>query len=536
MSIRIPRPSFKLPQRNKPVDPQQDDAWRSKPYRWGLWHVRRGRDKQWHFPGQEADETVRMVVRKHWSLLVKPALPIIGLIVLLFGILPAIAFLPQFHLLWMVIEVVFFILLLVLFIRFVNKDFLVWWLDVSIITNKRIITWHGFLHPTRQETPIEKVQQIVVDQDSIFEKLLSYGSVHLYLAGGQIVMEYVANPRAARDAIYGITSEIQKKKAQKEKPPLPTDPALADVLKTLGKTKDVPKLPDPDAKYPPRNEDGFLGPRRTFGGPLRIPCEVRYSWGEATVMYLQRSRYILVPRLALPVFILLALLPVAFIGGPLLRLIIAMVTLALLVIIGLIIIAYWDDIYILTTRRIIDIERKLIIFYEARAETEYKNIKDVRVEVPTVIHLMLNIGHLYIETPGSSPDIILRNISHPFFIQDKISFLKGYKEEADKIKAANERKEELTDWFSKVVTTLEKKVQSAGAPDLQNLDFWSAAQRAGEFRLRVVVIGEATMNSSQPPGQVVQQIPLPGTLMVPGSEIQVVLSKRPRSTTVLLEH
>jgi beta-lactam-binding protein with PASTA domain len=114
--------------------------------------------------------------------------------------------------------------------------------------------------------------------------------------------------------------------------------------------------------------------------------------------------------------------------------------------------------------------------------------------------------------------------------------IKAFKEKVEKIEKENGTKEEFNTWFSKVVTTLEKKVQSEGAPNLQNLDFWSAAQRAREFGLRVVVIGEAAVNSSQPPGQVVQQIPPPGTLIIPGGEIQVRLSKRLRSTTALLEH
>jgi len=41
------------------------------------------------------------------------------------------------------------------------------------------------------------------------------------------------------------------------------------------------------------------------------------------------------------------------------------------------------------------------------------------------------------------------------------------------------------------------------------------------------------VNSGQLPGRVIQQSPPPGTLINPGGEIQVLLSKRP--TTVVLE-
>ena len=69
-------------------------------------------------------------------------------------------------------------------------------------------------------------------------------------------------------------------------------------------------------------------------------------------------------------------------------------------------------------------------------------------------------------------------------------------------------------------------MQSEGAPDLHNHDFWSAADLATAHGLSVVVVGEMPVNSGQAPGIVIQQSPPPGTLMNPGAEIQVLLSRR----------
>src|SRR5262249_550117 len=143
---------------------QPDDPWRSGRARWGIQSFRRGGDKRWHFSGQQPDETVKMVVRKHPLFLLKAALPVLGSIALLLvaNALMANASLRAFHPLWVGLEIVAGVLVFIAFVWFAYKDLVVWWLETYIITNKRIIESRGLLQPTRQETPIEKVIQVGV--------------------------------------------------------------------------------------------------------------------------------------------------------------------------------------------------------------------------------------------------------------------------------------------------------------------------------------------------------------------------------------
>ncbi len=417
--------------------------------------LHRERDKKWHFVGQQDGEVVRLVVREHKIFLLPPALPFIGSVVLLFITLGTATVLRSLGLLWLLVNIAVIMLVIGTGIWLVERDFIEWWYQSYIITDKRIISLHGLLELIRQQASMEKVTQVGIDMPSPLNFLLNYGTIHVYYAGGELVMEHMPDPERVKEAIQGITEEIKSKKKEEEKPPTPQDPEMGALLEKLGQEKEVPKLPDADEKYPPlRNQDRYRGPRRRFGGPLRIPCNVRYVSGEYTVMYLQRSCYVLYRNLALPVILLLIILPAGF-STPALLPIISIFALVLLIIIALIWTNYVDDVFILTNKRIIDIERRLIIFYEAHTQTEYRNVRDTKVKFPNVIQRLLDVGDVYIETPGFMPDIVFSNVNHPFLIRDKVNEIKEYQEKARKIRDENVRKKPLDKWFSSVLSNFE---------------------------------------------------------------------------------
>jgi hypothetical protein len=203
-------------------------------------------------------------------------------------------------------------------------------------------------------------------------------------------------------------------------------------------------------------------------------------------------------------------------------------------VITFIIINYVDDVYILTTKRVIDIQRRFIFLDEEHLLIEYGQIKDIRVEVGNALYLALGVGTVIVETPGNNPDLVMRVVDHPFSIQDQVYAVKGYREKVDKIKNANERKKELNQWFGTVLATMERDVLGKGVPNLQKLDLFTAAERAREFGMKVVPVGEDPSYPNIAPGLIVSQNPMPGTLVQVESkdpeqrpQIHVVLSRRP---------
>src|SRR5579884_1853233 len=396
------------PKNNAAASPPAD-PWRSGRSRFSFRKSRRGRDLKWHFSGQQPDETVTLVVRRHWWFLVRPALPFVAALLVFFMMVWLSTLLPGNGMIWFGVDVMLFVLVVIAGIYFAYKDLISWWFETYIITNKRIISSKGLLQPVRQITPLEKVQQVGMGVDSMTGFLLGFGTIHLYLQGGDLEMKDVPNPKRIRDAIQGISDAINAKKPKKPEIPKPQDPVLAAVLENLSKTKPPPSLPNADENIPlPRRMvDGFIGPRRTFGGPLKLPCDVRYLAGEYTVKYIQRSQYVLWRKLALPALLLVVVLPFSLFTpasiamSPLLMtywwLLSGLVVLGLLIFMGLMYMNYADDVYIVSNRRIIDIDRTYAFFYERRIETEYKNIRDIKVRVPNVIERFLDIGDVVVE-------------------------------------------------------------------------------------------------------------------------------------------
>jgi len=93
-----------------PADVPHDELWRSGRSRFDLNQFRFGRDRKWHFSGQQPDETVTQIFREHWWFLVLAALPLF--VALIVFILVVWASVKLANPLWPIFELIAVILII----------------------------------------------------------------------------------------------------------------------------------------------------------------------------------------------------------------------------------------------------------------------------------------------------------------------------------------------------------------------------------------------------------------------------------------
>jgi membrane protein YdbS with pleckstrin-like domain len=106
--------------------------------------------------------------------------------------------------------------------------------DEFVVTNRRVMRKVGLLAREAEQAPIEKIQDVTLDQ-GVIARLLGYGTVVLETASerGRIVFPDISRPEAFRNAIWG--QSVGPAAATTGVPPfsLPSPTSTAERLKQL---------------------------------------------------------------------------------------------------------------------------------------------------------------------------------------------------------------------------------------------------------------------------------------------------------------
>lgn len=103
---------------------------------------------------------------------------------------------------------------------------------------------------------------------------------------------------------------------------------------------------------------------------------------------------------------------------------------------------WWNDLYILTNQRLVDVDQKKL-FYRAVAEVPIGNIQDVSFETRGIVQTFVNYGTVTVQTTSGSTRIDMVGLTDPQAVQQTIlRTVQASKKQTPKEPVSNEPKEE----------------------------------------------------------------------------------------------
>lgn len=80
---------------------------------------------------------------------------------------------------------------------------------------------------------------------------------------------------------------------------------------------------------------------------------------------------------------------------------------------------YYFDAWIITDRRIVDIEQQGL-FRRNVSELEHSKIQDVTTEIHGILPTILKYGFVYVQTAGKKGRFVFKEVPHPMFVRKLI--------------------------------------------------------------------------------------------------------------------
>ena len=366
--------------------------------------------KEW-FPGQRPDEEVLFVKRRHWFVLLRWLTPPVILFLAMLGIGLVIGVAAELD------PLVWALVLLVLTaapVGLIVWRVLDWENDHYILTSQRVVHIERvyFLFESRHEASLNKIQDVTFAMPTMLHNLLNFGDVEIETAGttGQIRFEAVPNPREVQTMILKAAGLQRRKRLPREVPPAEAT-GLWGWLQGAGKFF-VRML------YPVYPRRGVIVWRKHWYVLLRSIFVPAFA-------ALLTATLILTLLLTRPIPAAIAALSLIF--------------LILVAVLAFLFIDWHNDIYILTTDRVIDIEKRPFT-HEFRREANMGMIQDVSYEQPSFIAKLLNFGNVRLETAGTQGEFTFDSVPNPREVQNEIvRRLSAYRAHLQEEQARRER-------------------------------------------------------------------------------------------------
>ncbi|MEZ4593541.1 MAG: hypothetical protein R3D55_20720 [Chloroflexota bacterium] len=312
----------------------------------------------------------------------------------------------------------FFFVILLLVVLFQTLD---WSNDYFVITNKRVVHREFDLRTFRVDIKtarIDQVQSVEIAKPTFISNLLNFGTARITTASafGKILFDNIDNPIEVKE-----TLDRQSKRVKT------LDASLEQSLLRETFSEHFAVKP----QYQPIGEKASeLPPAQPVQRPgLLWRLRQRYFWRveEENAIIYRKHFIVLIIESVIPLGLALLGVVVTFVlirffeftFRQLLPTLIFLYSLDLLWFIWRM--EDWrNDMFQLTDRLIVDIDRKPFGFGESRKQALLSNIQNVNAYTPGLLHTIFNYGNVEIETAGAESNLVFENIPYPSVIQSDI--------------------------------------------------------------------------------------------------------------------
>ncbi len=289
--------------------------------------------------------------------------------------------------------------------------------DYFIITNKHL-THHEFelrhfrIHLVK--VPIAQVQTVEILKPSLLANLFNIGTARVTTAAvaGVILFDNIDKPLTVKTILNRLTEQYKSLESAQTQAVM-----RQSIEKHFGLNPQL--TPAEEAVNVPANAPkvGFIDRLRT-----------RFGWRVVdgdTITY-RKSLFILLREVALPLLGFLVL-GVAFWLALNLSLN-PWVLASIFTILGIVNTGWFvwqlenwrNDIFMLSDRFVLDVDRKPFGFGESRKQAAITNIQNVAASRPGFLATIFNFGFVSIDTAGSQSEIVFDYVPHPELIQSDI--------------------------------------------------------------------------------------------------------------------
>ena len=409
-------------------------------------------------------------------------------------------------------------LLALLVIRWALTDLWNWFFQFYVLTNERVVRSRGYFSRDRGEIPLKSVAQVRVERPNVFFVALRIGNVVVRPIGTELELTGLRYPRDVADTILAMQEDPKfglpaAATPAATRPPPVRSKRLQSALDHLAEPAQMPAAPVPIVRAP-------------FMGFLHRKIPIRFIEGESVVEVVYRHWFVLLKDELIAIAILLAAVVVSVLLGlaglhglaPFEVLLLGILAGGIT---GTLIYMNWaDDVFVLTTHRVIDIDRLVFILAEYSNDAPYARIQQVRVQ-RNALGKFLGYGSIVVETSGRKSALNMNNIPGAYHVMDRIFEQIRLLREREQVAAINRQKKENLKWMATVLNDLVVSV-----PDVRGRSVVVAASEVRKAGLKLIVEAEHP-SRTQAAGTVLEQVPAPGTSAVADAEVRVVLAGNP---------